>query len=615
MNNIVHILDDATIDKIAAGEIVERPASVVKELVENSIDAGASRIDIEIEGGGIEKIRVTDNGKGMSPSDAEMAMQRHATSKLRAASDLQSIATLGFRGEALPTIASVSRFSMLTREPDSDLGTSIVISGGHAPEISEAGCAVGTTICAEDLFFNVPARKKFLKTQKTEGMRIGDFVTRLALACPHIEFHLSSGGKRITETSGNGDLQDTIAAVYGRQAASSLLPVSFCSGEATIKGFISKPSLLKGSRNWQTLIVNGRVVQNPAVFKAIDNAYRSMRPKNGYPLAVLLIDVPRDSIDVNVHPQKAELKFEDESIVFKAVYKAVLDAVRPDKDGRTLQQFAATVEKPHMQHLAEQEALLFPSGSPSPAEVEHLADRNTVFPAKQDMALPLMQEADTCMLPAQPTEKITDASEDPEHSGIIEGRSLFPIGQVALTYIVAQDREGLYIVDQHAAHERILFDRLAASADKIPSQQLLVHEILSFDENEAELLTCHQELLATLGFSIEPAGDRDFRLTEIPVDVPLSEAGDSVREILAGIAGMKAPSHRDIREHVLATAACRAAIKAGQVLNKQQMAMLLDELMCTPFPYTCPHGRPTIIKFTSMDLAKMFKRTGFDLTA
>ncbi|SEH27629.1 DNA mismatch repair endonuclease MutL [Selenomonas sp. KH1T6] len=648
--SIIHVLDDNTINKIAAGEVVERPASVVKELVENAMDAGATRIEVEVMAGGTSFMRVTDNGKGMSEADARMAIQRHATSKIQEVSDLNTIGTLGFRGEALPTIASVSRFSMLTRPQGEDLGTRVDISGGKEPEFSEAGCSLGTTIKVEDLFFNTPARKKFLKTNHTEGAHINDFIVKLALSRPDIEFHFINNNKKAVVTPGKGNLFDTIGAIYGPQAADSLLAVSFEDEEVKITGFITKPTFLKSSRGWQTYIVNGRIVQNRAIAKAIDNAYKSLIPKSGYPLAVLKIEVPQRTIDVNVHPQKSELKFEDESRIFKAVYKSVRDAIRP-AEVQDLTQVAAVVERPKAHFTPQQEPMEFvPATEPLTAGVgrgsssSYHQDRSwgsASVPAErpwQDKPAITLSEAREQLkvqnyLELEPkTEKVAEerAEDSIETNKVVSHASvenasvneetvfafavgLMPIGQVALTYIVAQDGEGLYIIDQHAAHERILFDHLCASADKIPSQQLLLHQVLTFDSKEYTMIEEHQELFGELGFALSPAGDREMRLSEIPADVPVAEAEDLIREILGGLHDLHSVSAAEIRQHVLATTACRAAIKAGEVLNLKQMQILLEELMNTAFPYTCPHGRPTILKFSSEDLAKMFKRTGFNL--
>ena len=644
--SLIHVLDDNTINKIAAGEVVERPASVIKELIENAIDAGADRIEVEIMAGGTSFMRVTDNGKGMSLEDAKLAILRHATSKIQAVSDLNTIGTLGFRGEALPTIASVSRFTMLTRQAGDDLGTRVDISGGKTPDIQETGCGLGTTIKVEDLFFNTPARKKFLKTTHTEGSKINDFIVKLALSRPDIEFHFINNNKASVVTPGNGNLFDTIGAIYGANVMDSLLALSLDGEDVKISGFITKPSMLKSSRSWQTYIVNSRIIQNRAIAKAIDNAYRSLIPKSGFPLAVLHIEVPQRTIDVNVHPQKSEMKFEDESHIFKAVYKAVLDAIRPS--GQNLNEVAAVVEKPQAQYVMEPMHFVPASAPIAPVSIpaaERVRKAGTDFgrsSAPQTIYEAVRRPAGSSGLSfteaqaelrkeraihewsgktaepaATPADAQTDlaagiVAESAAAEGILASEgSIIPIGQVDLTYIIAQDLKGLYIVDQHAAHERILFDKLSAMADGIPSQQLLVHQLLSFDEKESGLVEENKDLFAKLGFQMEACGDKEYRLMEVPADVPLSEAEDIIREILTALGEMHETTAREIRQACLATTACRAAIKAGEELNLRQMEILLEELSHTAFPYTCPHGRPTILKFSTEDLAKMFKRTGF----
>lgn len=652
---MIHVLDDNTINKIAAGEVVERPASVIKELVENAMDAGAPRIEVEIMAGGTSFMRVTDNGRGMSAEDAHLAILRHATSKIREVGDLNTVGTLGFRGEALPTIASVSRFTLLTRREGDDLGTRVTITGGKEPDFIEAGCNIGTTVKVEDLFFNTPARKKFLKTNHTEGSRINDFIVKLALSRPDIEFHFINNNKMSVVTPGTGNLYDTIQAIYGGKTADSLLGLTLEDEDIKISGYITKPSMLKSSRAWQTYIVNSRIIQNRAIAKAIDNAYKSLIPKSGFPLAVLCIEVPQRTIDVNVHPQKSELKFEDESRVFKAVYKAVLDAIRPA--GRGLGEVAAVVEKPEqhvtmepMQFVPATEPLAEPiipqwpqaEARPAGQPAVQRAQPKTIYEAvhrtapisaramagfsaaqqslREERGAAAMPDSSVLDHPGMVAESSAPAMKsgaDAEASPCQEGEvlqydgSVVPIGQVDLTYIIAQDAKGLYIVDQHAAHERILFDKFSAMAGDIPSQQLLVHQILSFDRKEAELVASHQELFASLGFHMEMSGNQEFRLIEVPADVPVSEAEDIIREILTNLMDMHETTAKEIRQACLATTACRAAIKAGEELSFRQMQIILDALAHTAFPYTCPHGRPTVLKFSSEELAKMFKRTGF----
>ena len=626
----IHVLDDTTINKIAAGEVVERPASVVKELVENAMDAGATAIEIEIMGGGVSFIRVTDNGHGMTREDAETAILRHATSKISSVSDLQTVATLGFRGEALPTIASVSRFSLLTRRGTDDLGTRVDILGGKPPEIEDAGCEIGTSVRVEELFFNTPARKKFLKTNATEAGKISDYVIRLALSRPDIAFRFINNNRLTIMTAGDDSLRHAIESIYGGDAAGALIPLEFHDAEAEIRitGYISKPSLIRSSRAWQTYIVNGRTIQNRAITKAIDNVYRALVPKMGFPLAVLCIEVPQRTIDVNVHPQKTEMKFEDEGRIFKAVYKSVLDAIR-GAAGETAA-IAASVEKPKFRCEAVPLNVGAPAGG-APYTAHTSAPANTptnnyalppvrpqtVHEAVQwrGQSVDLRAAQDRMGIERSAERDIYAAAQTaapPTESSQIEG-NLLPIGQVDLTYIIAQSAQSLYIVDQHAAHERILFDRFSAQADGIPSQQMLVHAILSFDAREAQYIEENAELFDRLGFHLEPAGEREYRLTEAPADIPLDEAEDTIREILMSLGDLHAATPANLRQAGIATMACRAAIKAGEELNVRQMEILLDELRRTPFPFTCPHGRPTILKFDTHDLAKMFKRTGFNL--
>ena len=645
--SFVHVLDDNTINKIAAGEVVERPASVIKELVENAIDAHADRIEVEITAGGTSFMRVSDNGIGMSRQDAELAILRHATSKIVKVDDLLTIGTLGFRGEALPSIASVSRFTLTTRQAGDELGTEIKISGGSLPEIGETGCGIGTTIRVEDLFFNTPARKKFLKTNNTEGGKINEFIVKLAISNPQIAFKLINNNKMAVSTPGNGDLKDTLQSIYGGTVGSALLPLEFEDEDIRLSGFVTKPSAIRSSRSWQTFIVNGRIIANRAIARAIDNAYHALIPKTGYPLVALNIQVPQNTIDVNVHPQKSEMKFEDESRVFKAVYKAVLDAIRPKDEVRQLGQLgnmAAGVEQAEIdRHVAHgmQEILLeakdVERASAAPARYVPVYEERrqaamqwreaaarmevpkTAEPPEPQPQPVFVPEAETVhemvSVPVPELKHVPESVSVPEPVPVENDREqscrMVPIGQVDNTYIIAQDADGLYIVDQHAAHERILFDRFSARAGEIPVQQLLVHLMLDFSSHEAEIIENNLAMLKELGFGLEPAGPNQFRLTEVPADVPSGEAEDFIREILASLEELHKPSAAELRQAAIATASCKAAIKAGFKLNFRQMEILLAELNDTAMPYTCPHGRPTIIKFSTDELAKMFKRTGF----
>ncbi|MBE8949905.1 MAG: DNA mismatch repair endonuclease MutL [Quinella sp. 3Q1] len=611
----VKLLDTSTINKIAAGEVVERPASVVKELVENSIDAGARRIEIEIQNGGKALIRVTDDGAGMGREDAALSVRRHATSKLSNAADLQNISTLGFRGEALPTIAAVSKFTLQTRRAEDELGIKIKIDGGKAQDTHEIGCKVGTTVLVEELFFNTPARLKFLKATPTEANKIHDFIVKLALSRPEIAFRFINGNRVALATPGNGKILDTLSAIYGTELTDSLLTLKSDADNLKLAGYVTKPNIVKSYRGWQTFIVNGRVVENRTISKAVDEAYKSLVSKTGFPLAVAIINVPQNSIDVNVHPQKIEIKFDDEGKIFKAVYHAVRKAVegRDDLSEHDLTEIAAAPETPHFEQLDLSAELQEPPPKKTserkkkPAEdfdLEKNLTTDSAPPPPEKISKPEQKLE-------PPPEKVSEPKKisKPEKKSALE---LEPIGQVARCYIVAQSGKDLYIVDQHAAHERILFDRLNSYAERVPAQGLLIHRVLKFDSRETELIEKNLAVFAELGFTLEPSGANEFRLIEVPVDAADTDGENLLRGIIEEIlSGMNEAGDiaKKIRQAVLATTACKAAIKSGQELNFRQMEILLKELSATPHPHTCPHGRPTIIKFSSGDLAKMFKRT------
>ena len=620
----IHLLDKSTVNKIAAGEVVERPASCVKELVENSIDAGAKRIEIEIQSGGKSLIRVTDDGEGMSREDASLSILRHATSKLSTVRDLLQISTLGFRGEALPTISAVSKFTLQTRRTNDELGTKIKIDGGKISDTHEVGCKNGTTILVEDLFFNTPARLKFLKSTATEANKIHEFIVKLSLSHPEISFKLINGNRTALTTPGTGKILDTLTAIYGTEMVSTLLDLNFEGANFKLTGFIAKPNFLRSYRSWQTFIINGRIVSNRTISKALDESYKSLIPKSGFPLAVIKIDVPQNTIDVNVHPQKTELKFEDEGIIFKAVYRAVHDAIsEKNSDEHDLTQIAAAPDKFIYEPLElndyfgetpkpekKDNFIIDPNAEKKSLSISEL--REKIQTSRQENFVPAVEDDFE-------NEIISNEKfETPTENNFDNAEKLQPIGQVALCYIIAQSGKDLYIVDQHAAHERILFDRLSSYADKIPAQGLLIHRILKFDRRESQLIEKNLELFSKLGFTMEPSGENEFRLTEIPADASDTDAESMFKEIISKIyfdgeidSERQADIARNIRRSVLAVTACRAAVKAGHELNMRQMQIILDDLSKTPNPYTCPHGRPTIIKFSNGDLDKMFKRTGF----
>lgn len=634
----VKLLDQNTANQIAAGEVVEKPASVVKELVENALDAGAGKIDVTIFEGGTQYIRVADDGSGMTEANAKLAVLRHATSKIRAAEDLMSLHTLGFRGEALPSIASVSNFQLLTRPTDEEFATSIRIDGGEQTECQQSGGQAGTTVIVENLFFNVPARRKFLRTNATEGRYINELLTRLALSRPDVRFKLVSNDKEVLSTPGNGSLFDTITALYGKKVSDELLKVDFTGTDVKITGYIGKPTLLKGTRQWQTFMVNGRIINNRMMSKAIDHAYQSQVPKSGFPFAVLMVEVDTHTIDVNVHPQKSEIKFSDDSVIYKAMYKALTDALtkpmsaRPQQALDLLPDSELAVFKPVGQGIIT-DGMPLPKqqSAPKPAPVQQpkpaYADIFKTAPAYEPQPEPVQSEVwkqvEYTYTPpkTEPVYTINEVREefkkqDEVAANVIdftgtdsETENIWPIGQVDKTFIIAQSEDTLYLIDQHAAHERILYDKFVNAHNNIPAQTMLIPLYIDVTAHDTEIIEKHREDFSRLGVDIEPAGETLLRVSSLPADIKADGAEDFIREITKMLSEMKNISPSDLRQNMLHMMACKAAIKAGEVLNMRQMRQLIIDLCNTEHPFTCPHGRPCMIEISSAELYKMFKRT------
>lgn len=669
----VRLLDTNTANQIAAGEVVEKPASVVKELVENSLDAGADKIEVTIFAGGTEYIRVTDNGCGMSEADAKMAVLRHATSKLTKAEDLLSLNTLGFRGEALPSIASVSNFTLLTRPESEEFATSVHIDGGENTEVTASGGSTGTTVIVENLFFNVPARRKFLKTVSTEGRYISELLTRLALSRPDVRFKLVNNDKEVLSTPGDGDLEHAIKALYGKNVAENLLEVSLNDPKVRVSGFIGKPTLLKGTRQWQTFFVNGRCIGSKMLSKAMDHAYQSQIPKSGFPFAVINITVDTASVDVNVHPQKSEIKFSDDSLIYKAMYKALTDALTkpmsaqktqvtllPDSELNVFvksqpqsvsvpvtpapqpkpayqppqpvfksgaEQIFKTPERKEEQPAPASESLLVHE-QPAPIVKKEQGEQQAMWQPFDDFAQtaatvsyskgyqePVLEvhEARSEFAKPQPAEAAPAA--DRETIAFTDTDSgmdtIWPIGQVDKTFIIAQSETTLYLIDQHAAHERILYDKLVASHEQIPSQQLLMPLYVDMAADDIALIEEHRDEFLALGVDAASAGESLLRVSSLPADIKADAAEDFINAISKMLREMRNVNGSDLRQEVLHMTACKAAIKAGQLLNMRQMRQLIIDLCNTTHPFTCPHGRPCMIEIDSNQLYKMFKRTGF----
>lgn len=634
---VIHVLDEVTANQIAAGEVVERPVNAVKELVENAVDAGASSIEVEIADGGMTYIRVTDDGCGMTEEDAKLSVIRHATSKISSVDNIYHIASLGFRGEALPSIASVSRATITTRRHEDVEGTALEMTGGEITEVKPAGAPAGTTVEVRDLFYNVPARKKFLKSERTESSRINSMVGKLSLANPDIAFRLINNGRTVIETPGNGRLVDVISALYGTKTAGEMLPVEEEGENIALEGLISKPSLLKSSRQYQTIIINRRVVESAVVSKAVDNAYHSLLPKNGYPLMVLSFQVPPESIDVNVHPQKREIKFSDEQTVFRLVYHGVLGTL-------TSQSTADTIAR-EMIHDPGHEVVEEKDFKPGSIRVE---DKPL---GKPDIGLSEETRPKTSWGEPAPSyegrqektgsytvEKRTPAfTPDMEKKELFTDRSVFedyrkeeprredlkaeplfeeekqedpviPLGQVSDCFILCQHGKDLLIIDQHAAHERVRYDHLAERAEGIPVQEILIPYLIHVDIGDVDLLADHKGDIERLGITFEQAGPDVIRITGAPEDLSAAEMERVMGDIVKAYHEKDVPSPETMRHRMMAYAACRGAIKRGDPLNIRQMKELIHDLFHTSRPFVCPHGRPTIVKFTPGELGRLFKR-------
>ena len=678
----IHVLDETTINKIAAGEVVERPASVIKELIENSIDASATNIEIEIGDGGVAYMRITDNGIGMTEEDARLAILRHATSKIQQVEDLFDIASLGFRGEALASIASVSHFSLITRKADSDLGTRITVDGGTFTDCIPYGAAPGTTIEIRDLFYNTPARRKFLKTERTEASKIQDIVGKLALSNPHISFKLIVDDRVSIITPGNGNISDTVAALYGYKTKDDIFTVAYESDSIYIDGVVSKPTLLKSTRIWQTIIVNNRVISDKTIMKAIDNAYHALLPKNGHPLVVLNITVPAGMVDINVHPRKSEVKFSDDKIIFKAVYHGILNALNnplheryeresssymtgtaaniSDDNGNTTDSSNSSInnsfssDRTSLHGNSTYDSYRAPSAVHDEMQsAEHIAtaiDYDKVFGGRRTKGYEVLRDKTSQFVenlktkgytpPAPKTtyeqasfidesfdavpkeytsytkediERFKSLSHDIREQDVeertIQNSGFLPMGQVASCYILAKKGDDLYIIDQHAAHERVRYDKLCKSSESIPMQSILVPQYSEATDDEMNLVEEERETLLDLGFDVELGGPTKIKLVGAPVDLVEAKAFEILQYVFSYLHDHQQPTKAQLRHEMLAYASCRGAIKAGHNLNMYQMTTLIEDLFNTEKPYVCPHGRPTIIKFTPDELGKLFLRS------
>ncbi|MFC1996616.1 DNA mismatch repair endonuclease MutL [Chloroflexota bacterium] len=588
----IQILSDEIASQIAAGEVVERPASVVKELLENSLDAGASHITISVQGAGKQLIEVADNGSGIAEGELHLSVARHATSKLTSAEDLFHIETLGFRGEALASIGSVSRMMITSRPKDAEMGTALQVDGGHASSIKPIGAPAGTVIRVEDLFFNVPARLKFLKTDRTERRQIDTIVTRYALAYPQVRFLLTHDGRTALQTSGNGKHREVLATIYGIDIAKQMIEVLAHDDHLNVTGFTSSTTLTRSNRREIIFFINGRPVQDIALTTSLVQAYHTMLMVGRYPMAVLFLKIPPEMVDVNVHPTKAEVRFRNRDQVFRGVGRSVRRAL------------LAHTPIPEVDRLSNQ-LHWSPTWGPKRTSPEidpawGMGDGNN------DAEEQSVEQRGGSL-------KVDPRSADGSQSSLPEERIplLRLVGQVGLAYIIAEGPDGLYLIDQHAAHERVLFERLMAQRqDQIPAQTLLEPVTIELPPASAQLLDAQLPMIGHLGFQIETFGRGMFIVRAIPSILTGLEPGAALRVLVEDFEEDETPLAEEIEAKIIARVCKRAAIKAGQALSSDEQEALIRKLETCQSPRTCPHGRPTMIHLSVDLLERQFGRKG-----
>lgn len=611
----VVLLEQDVVDQIAAGEVVERPASVVKELVENAIDAGATQITVEIKEAGLQEIRVVDNGCGMSEEDAHLAIERYATSKIHGLEDLERIATLGFRGEALPSIAAVSRFTLVTRPVEELSGTRLEVEGGKLLSAGPIGAPPGTQVTVKDLFFNTPPRRKFLKSTRTEAGAVSDLLSRFALGYPDIAFKFYSGKRLYLATSGRGSLLEAARAVYGSEAARNLLEVSWAEEGIIMQGLVSCPGYTRANRSFQSFFVNRRLVFNTFLNHALENAYWGFITRGHYPLAVIHLELDPGCTDVNVHPTKREVRFSNPALVGRVIQQGVRRLL-------TGQQLEALAIKDQIYAAAtpagfEAErttgrpgAFLELKAAPNRENCCQQEQQAVVREPLQETWLPIVQEP-----PANPEQEFRqDRAADADTGTPGWFSTLQVVGQVQGTYILAEKGEEVYFIDQHAAHERIRYEELKRqlSRGRVARQPLGIYLAVDLNPAEWETYVENREMVQTLGYTLEEGREGELFLKEVPSGLRQGQDPvQSFREVLDLLeeAEQYREDHQAYQEQVAALYACKSSVKAGDRLSRQEMEELLSRLDRTSQPGNCPHGRPTYFKMTGRELARRFLRT------
>lgn len=630
----INVLDKHIANMIAAGEVVENPASVVKELIENAIDAGATSVTCEIQNGGISYIRITDDGSGMTGEDAKVAFLRHATSKISKAEDLEGIETLGFRGEALAAISSVSKIDLITKLRDDTTGTALRVEAGQVIRESESGCPDGTTIIVRELFYNTPARMRFLKKDVTEAANVENVVRAATLAHPEVSFKFIKDGRDIIHTPGDGLLKSTIYAVLGRDFANNTIEVKMSERNITVEGFACTPSASRGNRGLQFFFLNGRPIKSPMLAAALDNAYRERLMKGRFPTCVLNLKMPSRSVDVNVHPAKTEVKFAYERDVFDVVYYAVKSALEKSEkreivppralkiepvdnitENQTKIEVKKEAEKPvtiqktelpffegelekkpqtfEMPHRTVMRQSFVSPYDAKPEKVEN--EKPSALPETKPVAVEVKTEIEEPVLPK------TQIEEAPE-------RNIRLIGEAMNTYIIVEEDDKLFFIDKHAAHERIIFEKLQKTVDNPQSQILLVPETISIDKLLASVLLDNKDEVAKLGFDIDEFGDGCVVVSAVPDGIDAASATSTLEEIAELLKTGARAKRPDVLSEIMYSVACKAACKAGQKNSDVELLAIAKRVLCEDDIRYCPHGRPVMIEYTKGDLERMFKR-------
>lgn len=607
----ITVLDEHTANRIAAGEVVERPASVVKELVENSIDAGATAITVTLEDGGKNLIKITDNGCGMTREDAMLSLQRHATSKIQGAEDLEAIKTLGFRGEALPSIASVSVLEMVTKHESEPAGVQLEVESGTITNLESVGAPQGTSISIHKLFFNTPARLKFLKSSQTELSHITEIIGRFAMAYPSIHFRLLHGSREVLSSPATEQQINAITRVLGRDLAKRLVPISFDTGAMNVSGYVSNASFTRISRREQIFFVNGRPIRNKSMTHAVDTAYRGLLPQGRFPAVVIFLNLAPELVDVNVHPTKAEVKFSSENEVHSAVHRAVNEALMR---GAAAPSITETNRRPGVPLKLRPE-------EPQPRQVP-LVGHEEVSPAAFQEALARRREEDAAPAGSAdpfvwgkgtgvPVEESPVPEADFDVMRTVALSSVKVIGQARNTYIIAQCDDGVLIIDQHVAHERVLFDRMRkAGEEQGPAiQGLMMPVTLSLSAREAAVVGKRLDYLRKAGFELEAFGGNAYVMRGAPASIKSQDAETVIRDMIQELVDISVQKHLLVRpDQVLITASCKMAVKAGEPLSLDEMNRLVSDLLQCENPFTCPHSRPIIVSLSNWELDRKFKR-------